>query len=159
MAAEEKRWHTREDSGLRLDRELRWWHDDQPIEHPKIIEAFNTGLIPTEDGRYKLVFGNDWALVQVEECAYGVVALDLTDDGALSVRLTDRTAERLACASLVATGEGVLTCAVKGGRARARFTRDAQFQLGSLIEQENGAWGLRVGARWFLLPPGLGLDS
>ena len=42
-----KKLHTREQSGIRLDRQLRWWHDDEPVEHPKIIEAFNRGLSPT----------------------------------------------------------------------------------------------------------------
>ena len=43
------RWHTREDSGLRLDREQRWFHDDERIEHPKVIEAFNRGLRVEDD--------------------------------------------------------------------------------------------------------------
>ena len=46
-----KRWHTREDSGLVLDRELNWVHDGERITHPRIIEAFNAGLVPTDDGR------------------------------------------------------------------------------------------------------------
>ena len=47
------RWHTREDSGLRIDRQGQWWHDDEKIEHPNIIEAFNRGLRVMEDA-YRL---------------------------------------------------------------------------------------------------------
>ncbi len=148
-----KRWHTREDSGIKLDRRGRWWHDGEPIEHPKIIEAFNTGLAPTDDGRFKLTFGNDWCFVQVEDAAYQVTALDPTEDGQLSVRLSDRTAERLEPATLALDDEGALVCRVKAGRARARFSRDAQFQLGTLLVLEEGAPFLRVGQRLIPLPP------
>ncbi len=149
-----KRWHTREDSGIRLDRALRWWHDDEPIEHPKLIEAFNTGLQPTDDGRFRLEVGHDWCFVQVEDAAYAVVALDATDDGALSVRLSDRTAERLDLSTLTVE-DGVLHCRVKQGRARARFTRDAQFALGSLVERAPSGPVLKVGSRALQLPPAL----
>lgn len=147
-----KRWHTREDSGIRLDREGRWWHDDELIEHPKIIEAFNTGLQPTEDGRYKLVFGWDWCFVQVEDAAYRVTGIDETDDGLLSVRLSDRSAERLDPGTLRLDDDGVLTCRVKSNRAKARFTRDAQFALGERLHEEHGVPVLRVGDRDYPIP-------
>jgi len=139
-----KRWHTREDSGIRLDRQLRWFHDDEPIEHPKIIEVFNQGLVPTDDGRFQLNVGKDWCFVQVEDCAYGVVAVDASPEG-VAVRLTDRTGERLDPQTLALGSDGVLTCRVKGGRAKARFSRDAQFALGSLMEEGDGKVFLLVG--------------
>ncbi|MGZ6140198.1 MAG: hypothetical protein ACXWLA_05970, partial [Myxococcaceae bacterium] len=54
-----RRWHTREDSGLVLDRELNWVHDGERVTHPRIIEAFNAGLVPTDDGRFQLHIGQD----------------------------------------------------------------------------------------------------
>ena len=48
------RWHTREDSGFVIDRNVDWWHDGERIEHPNIIEAFNRGLRIAEDGQVKL---------------------------------------------------------------------------------------------------------
>lgn len=130
------RWHTREDSGLKLDRQQRWWHDDEPIEHPNIIEAFNRGLKVMDDGRYQLHFGKDWAYVQVEGCAFQVVAVDEAEGGKLSVRLSDRTGEWLDAASLELDEEGVATVKVKDGKARARFSRDAQYQLGQYLVEE-----------------------
>ena len=59
-----------------LDRELNWIHDGERITHPKIIEAFNQGLVPTGDGRFQLRLGNDWAYVTVEGAAYRVNAID-----------------------------------------------------------------------------------
>ena len=142
---ETPRWHTREDSGILLDRDGRWWHDGEPIEHPKIVELFNTSLKPTEDGRYQLVIGKDWCFVEVEGAAYGVLAIDVTPADQLFVRLTDRTAERLDPATLELDAGGVLNCRVKSGRARARFSRDAQFAIGELLEELEGRTLLRVG--------------
>jgi uncharacterized protein len=127
-----RRWHTREDSGLVLDRELNWLHDGERITHPGIIEAFNAGLVPTEDGRFKLHVGNDWAYVTVEGPAYRVNAID-TDDARVYLRLSDRTGEALDPATLRLESDGVLTARVKNGRAGARFSREAQFGLGQLL--------------------------
>lgn len=150
-----KRWHTREDSGIRLDRQLRWWHDDEPVEHPKIVELFNASLVPTDDGRFQLRIGNDWCFVQVEDAAYEVRTVDVAEDGRVSVRLSDRTAEPLALDTLALTPDGVLTCRVKGARARARFSRDAQFQLGELLEHApDGRTLLRAGGQLVPVPLG-----
>jgi uncharacterized protein len=151
-----KRWHTREDSGIRLDARLRWWHDDEPIEHPRIIELFNTSIVLDGEGRYQLQIGKDWCYIQVEDSAYEVRTVDVTPDERLSVRLSDRTAEALEPETLVLDAEGILQCKVKGGRARARFSRDAQYQLGELLEQdEAGHLYLHVGQRRLEVPASL----
>ncbi len=151
-----KRWHTREDSGIRLDRALRWWHDDEPIEHPRIVELFNASLGLDEEGRYVLRIGKDWCVVQVEDAAYEVRTVDVTGDGRVSLRLSDRTADVLEPASLALGADGVLTCRVKEGRAGARFSRDAQYQLGLLLEEgPDGALGLRAGSQWLPVPEGV----
>lgn len=142
-----ERLHTREDSGIRLDADGHWWHDDEPVEHPRIIEAFNQSLQPTGDGRFKLVFGWDWCFVQVDGPAYRVAAVHVIDD-ALELALSDRTQEPLVPDTLHLSEEGVLQCRVKGGRALARFSRDAQFQLGELLEEDpSGGFVLRTGGR------------
>lgn len=143
----DRRWHTREESGIRLDRFGRWWHDDELIEHPRIIEAFNVGLSPTDDGRYRLTFGNDWCFVEVEDAAYSVRAVDVTPQEEVSIRLSDRTGELLDIPSLQLDPDGVLSCRVKQGRAKARFSRESQFALGSLLDEKDGGLILRAGSR------------
>jgi len=149
------KWHTREDSGLRLDRHLRWFHDGELIDHPNIIEAFNRGVRVTDDGRYQLHFGNDWCFIEVADCAYAVVAVDVSEGHRLSVRLSDRTAEWLDTGSLSLDDEGVVTVKVKGGRAKARFSREAQAQLSDFLVSRDGALELVVeGTRWPTPLPG-----
>jgi hypothetical protein len=149
-----KRWHTREDSGIRLDAALRWWHDDEPIEHPRILELFNASLVLDDEGRYQLRIGKDWCYVQVEDAAYEVRTVDVTTDERISVRLSDRTAEALDPQSLRMDPDGVIACAVKQGRAKARFSRDAQYQFGQLLEEgPEGRLLLCAGQRRLPLPP------
>lgn len=152
MAGEPKvRWHTREDSGLVIDRRGRWFHDGEPIEHPNIVEAFNRGLRVQPDGRVQLHFGHDWAFVQVEQCPFIVVAVDDADER-LSIRLSDRTAEWLEPSTLSLDDEAVLVVRVKGGLSCARFSRDAQFQLAERFVQDGQRLSLRVGEALVPLP-------
>lgn len=140
------RWHTREDSGLRLDRNLTWWHDGERIEHPNIIEAFNRGVKLSEDGRAVLEFGGDWCFVSVDDCLYSIVAVDELTDGRLGLRLSDRTAELLDPTTLSVDEEGALVARVKSGRARARFTRASHLALAEHLEPGPLTLHLRVGA-------------
>lgn len=150
-------WHTREESGLRLDRELTWWHDGERIEHPNIIEAFNRGLTVADDGRYQLHFGGDWCFVAVEDCGYAVIAVDEAAGHRLSIRLSDRTAEWLDPLTLAADDDGALTVKVKGGKAKARFTREAHFELGTLLRADGDQVVIDVhGTCW---PTRLGPDT
>jgi hypothetical protein len=144
-----KQWHTRENSGLRLDRRLTWLHDGEVIDHPNIVEAFNRGVRVLDDGRYQLHFGGDWCFIEVEDCAFAVVAVDVSEGNRLSVRLSDRTAEWLDVDSLALDDEGALTVRVKGGRAKARFSRAAQAQVAEFLQPAGDRLELVVnGQRW-----------
>jgi len=148
-----ERRHTRENSGIRLDKQGRWWHDGELIEHPGIVEAFNRGISPTDDGRFKLQLGHDWCFVEVEDAAYRVLATDPTADERLSIRLSDRTSELLDPDSLRLDADGGLTCRVKAGKAKAKFSREAHFALGVLLEEmPGGKLTLKVGAKRYPLP-------
>jgi uncharacterized protein len=143
----EKRWHTREDSGLVLDRELRWFHDGEPVQHPRIVELFNESLVPTDDGRFQLRVGADWAYVTVEDAAYRVTGLDAAETRVF-LRLSDKTGEALEPSTLALDADGVLSVRVKQGRAKARFSRQAQVALGALLEESADGLSLALrGAR------------
>src|SRR5262249_31478093 len=134
-----------------LDRQGRWFHDGQPIEHPKIVEAFNRGLTPTEDGKFRLNFGADWCFVEVEDAAYRVLQFSLAADGP-RIALSDRTEEPLDVATLSLDGDGVVVCQVKGRRAKARFSREAQFALGERLTRVGDRLALQVGSQSIPVP-------
>lgn len=137
------KWHTREESGFVIDRNVEWWHDDERIEHPNIIEAFNRGLRIDDDGRVRLEFGNDWCFVKVVDAAFKVVAVDVGEQ--VSLRLSDRSAEVLDPKTLRLDEEGVLLATVKNGRAKARFSREAQFELAQHFVESPEGLQLKLG--------------
>jgi uncharacterized protein len=138
------KWHTREESGLLLDRQLRWWHDGVLVEHPRIIEAFNQGIQFNDDGRPTLVFGNDWCFFEFEKFLFTVTAVDVSLDGRLSLRLSDRTAEWLDIDTLTPDEDQALCVEVKQRRAWARFSRAAQMQLAPFLVETPDGMSLQV---------------
>ncbi len=153
------RWHTREDSGLHLDAQLRWWHDEELIEHPNIVEAFSKGISFDDHGRPTLVFGKDWCYFTFERCLFAVVAVDLSGEARLSIRLSDRTAEWLEASSLTLDSDGALLVRVKTQKAWAKFSRSAQVQLGQYLEHTESGWALKVADHVTLLPNLVVLDA
>ena len=57
----------REQSGLRLDREGRFWHRGDLLEHARTLAALHRGLHRAEDGRWAVRIGPEWAYVEVED--------------------------------------------------------------------------------------------
>lgn len=138
------RRHTREDSGIVLDREGRWSHDGAPIEHPKIVEAFNRGLERDAQGRYVLRFGDDWCYVSVEDAPLQVESA-IPEEARVVLRLSNGLAEPLVPETLELR-DGVLYCRAASGMT-ARFSRSAQFTIGSLLEERPGGFALVLAGR------------
>lgn len=140
------RLHTRVDSGIRLDPLGRFWHDDELVEHPAIVRAWHQGLERTEDGRYLIRFGRDWAFVTIEDAPYTVRRISPGPEG-FRLRLSDETEEWLDPSTLASSSDEVLYCRVKGDH-RARFSRQAQADLMEHLQEERpGVFSLVVGNR------------
>lgn len=142
------RLHTREDSGIRLDADGRWWHDDEPVVHPKIVRAWNRGIERAPDGRYLLRFGRDFAHVTVDDAPLTVVGLR-EEGGAIVLALSDERDEPLDPGTLRLSNRGVLYCTARGGTMPARLSRDAHFALGDRLVERDGGYELVVGGRRF----------
>ena len=145
------RWHTREDSGLRLDPDGQLWHDGERIENENVSRAFHRGLERAPDGRYLIRFGPDWAFLAVDDAPYQVLGLFIAGE-AISLRLDDETQAPLDPAALSVSEAGVLYARVRGA-CEARFSRAAQGQLAPLLSDDGGTWVLRLGAAAFPVKP------
>lgn len=138
-----KRLHTRVKSGIKLDALGRFWHDDEPVKHPAIVRAWHHGLERSDDGRYLIRFGNDWAYVVVEDAPYVVKRLLLEEEG-LHVLLSDESREPLNLKSLARSPEQVVYCRVKGDH-RARLSRQAQVDLMPYLRKEQDQFYVAIG--------------
>jgi hypothetical protein len=135
------------ESTIRLDGEGRFFHDDAPVEHPKLRDAMHTwiGRHP-DDGRYILTNGYDWTYFIVEDVPYFVRSLRAENGEAMLV-LSDATEEPLDPATVHANERGELYLKVKheakGGPFDAKLTRFAQTQLGPFLE-DHGPEGISL---------------
>jgi uncharacterized protein len=128
------------ESTLRLDGEGRFFHDGEPVEHPKLAEALHTWIARhPEDGRYILTNGYDWTYFTVDDVPYFVRAVHERDGDAVLV-LSDGTEELLDPGTVRPNERGelylVVKRAAKGGPFDAKLTRFAQTQLGPFLEAE-----------------------
>ena len=133
------------ESTIRLDGEGRFFHDEAPVEHPKLRDALHTWIARhPDDGRYILTNGYDWTYFVVEDVPYFVRSLRAQDGDAILV-LSDATEEPLDPSTVRANERGELYLKVKagakGGPFDAKMTRFAQGQLGPFLEASEAAAG------------------
>ena len=139
--------HTRVHSGIRLDPEGRFWHDGEEVLHPAIARAWHRGLDRAPDGRYLIRFGDDWAFVTIDDAPVVVRRVLLAGDD-VSLWLSNDDREPLRPETLNRSVEGVLYCRTRGDH-RARFSRQAQADLGPVLAEERGRFLVRAfGTCW-----------
>jgi uncharacterized protein len=139
--------------GLRLDREGRWWHEGQPVQHRGLALALSRWLDRLPDGRFIVRLDAErFAYVEVEDAPFVVttVLLDRGADGVhVTAQLNDDSAEELDYDTLRVGADNALYCEVKQRRFSARFSRAAYYLLGELIEEADGSFSLRAaGGLW-----------
>jgi hypothetical protein len=128
------------ESTLRLDGEGRFFHDGEPVLHPKLADALHTWISRhPDDGRFILTNGYDWTYFTVDDAPFFVRSLRAQDGDAILV-LSDATEEPLDPATVRANDRGELYVTVKrdakGGPFEAKLTRFAQTQLEPFLEPE-----------------------
>ena len=128
----------REQSGLRLDKEGRFWHRGGEVTHARTVAVLHQGIHRAPDGRWATRIGREWGYLDVE-------------DAALFVRRTDGTRGQLASGewaeieSLASGADDALYARIKG--ERARLTREAQLALADHLREESpGQFVVELGA-------------
>ena len=130
----------RESSGLRLDKEGRFWHRGTPVEHARTVAVLHQGIHRAPDGRWATRIGKEWAYLEVEDAALFVRRID----GARAQLASGEWAE---IESLSIGAEDALYARVHG--ERARLTRDAQLSLADALRESAGAFTLELDGETF----------
>jgi hypothetical protein len=119
------------ESTIRLDRDGRFWHDGQLVEHPGMARAFASWIRRhPDDGRYILSNGFDWTYFDVEDAPFFVRGIRKQDDAmAPMLELSDASVELLDPTELWVGERDALYTRVKAGQYVARFTPAAQTAL------------------------------
>jgi hypothetical protein len=141
------------ESSIRLDASGRFWHDNQPVEHPGMARAFASWIRRhPDDGRFILSNDYDWSYFEVEDVPFFVTAV-LRDSAGSWLELSDGSREPLDPRQLW-TDERERVCAwVKSGQFAAKFARHAQLGLADLlVPGPAGEPALEIGGQRIPLP-------
>ena len=135
-------------TGIRLDREGRFWHEGEEITHEGFRRALLRWLDRLDDGR---------PILRLDERRYAYVDVDDTellargarwDGDRLILALNDGTEEELAYDTLRVRADHSLTCHVRDGRLAARITTPAYQVLAQRVVEIPGGFALdAAGAR------------
>src|SRR2546429_9287916 len=126
MVDPDKLRQLREQSGLRLDKEGRFWHRDGLVEHARTYAVLHQGIHRAADGRWATRIGKDWAYLDVEDAALFIRRIEPAGSGLRGQVASGEWAE-IDPATLAAGADDALYVRVRG--ERARLTRAAQLSL------------------------------
>ncbi len=126
-------------TGIRLDREGRFWHEGAVVTHRGFQLALLRWLDRLDEKRY--------AYVDVDDAE--LLALSARWDGDRAIlALNDETEEELDYASLAASPDNALYCRARNGRLTARITTPAYYILAERIEETpDGRFCLRAAGK------------
>jgi uncharacterized protein len=130
---------------IRRDALGRWFHDEQPLDHPNLVRAFDRWLDKAEDGRFCLRNDINWAYVTLEGPPLFVRTVRLDPDGTVWLTLSDDRTEPLAADTLRQDRDGALYCDARGGTLVARFDRHAMQQLEPILKEDERGVYLALG--------------
>jgi hypothetical protein len=137
-------------SGIRIDRQGQFWHDNEPIEHEGFRRALFSWLdrLPDPDGRYILRLDSTrFAFLDVQDTPLVAKTLRWNAQKAfdsLIVSLTDGTEETLALDTLTYDHEGTLRALVRSRRLEARMDTAALATLAPYLKESSVGWRLEL---------------
>jgi hypothetical protein len=143
-------------SGIRVDREGRFIHEEGEVTHEGLRRALFRWLdrLPPPDGRYILRLDERrFAYLDVDDTPLVARAARIDPGGTIWLALSDGAEEVLDPKTLTVDGVGVLRAWVRAGRLEARLATSAVAALGELLtETPGGRPALRAAAQTVTIP-------
>lgn len=114
-------------SRIVFGRDGEWYADGERITNPRIALLFSRHLVRRPDGTWAVEMGDERAPVEIEDTPWVVTDVDGDPGCGFQLRLNDQNREPLDLSTLAIEPDHAFSCAVKGGRERARFLRKAHY--------------------------------
>ena len=138
---------------IRIDATGRTWIDGEAVTHPRIEQAIRDGTDVTESGEHRMMLGNQWCYLQVDDCPVRVTGVSIGAGDVATLRLDDGREVELDPSTVVEDAGRGLRCAVPSRHSprqlAARFTNVAQMDLAPHIDDSSGPPALHLqGKRW-----------
>lgn len=121
-------------SGMRIDREGRWWHEGRQIEREALVRLFASVLRREADGRHVLVTPVEKLDIDVEFAALRVIAMTREGTGPeqrVACQINDGDAVILGPAHPLCMKDALPVVDVRAG-LQASFTRPVYHELAEL---------------------------
>jgi hypothetical protein len=129
-------------TGIRLDREGRFWHEDGEVTHERFRQALLRWLDLLPDGRPILRLDDTrYAYVDVDDALLLVTSLRWEDDRAF-LTINDGSEEELRYDTLEQAADNTLYCKVRDGRLPARIATPAYYKLTDRIVESGEGFAL-----------------
>lgn len=136
-------------TGIRLDREGRFWHEGAEITHAGFRRALLRWLDRLPDGRPILRLDERrYAYIDVDDACLVVTSVRWDHDRAIAT-FNDGTESELDYASLGVGAGDALYCAARDGVLDARLTTAAYYALAERLEEADDGFALRARGRLF----------
>lgn len=135
---------------IRLDARGVWWHRGARFENRRIIALFSRSVNRTQGGTWVLEIGRFTYPIEVDDTPFFVESLvfcGVDADEEIELHLVGGDVELLDPETLRHDGELGITCAVRGGRFRARLRHGPYHALTQRLEQDEGGYALRLAGR------------
>lgn len=131
-------------SGMRIDREGRWWHEGRRIEREALVRLFASVLRREPDGRHVLVTPAEKLDIDVEVAALRAVAMTSEGDGRerrIAFQLNDGGAVFLGPAHPLTLQDGLPLIGLDRG-LEATLERPVWYELAelALASDPPGVW-------------------
>ena len=136
----------REQSGLRLDKEGRFWHRGGLVEHARTLAVLHQGIHRAPDGRWATRIGKDWGYLEVEDAALFIRRIEPAQE-ALRAQLASGEWTQVDPATLATGADDALYARARG--ERARLTRAAQLSLSDHLREDDKGFLLEISGRVF----------
>ena len=139
-------------TGIRLDREGRFWHEGEEVSHGGLRRALLRWLDRLDDGRPILRLDEKrYAYVDVEDSDLLVLSARWAGERLIGV-LNDESEEEIDCSTIELGAAESAYCRVRGGKLTARITTPAYYVLTErVVETATGVFAVRCAGQLHLI--------
>ena len=132
---------------IRIDKEGKWYYENQEIVNPLVLLAFCSALQKDEQGRYRIVLQSEVCCIDVEDTPFVVASIRGDQETGLLILLNTGEIHKLDPATLSIGEQNVMYCLLPDGM-KVRFSRAAYYTLGLMMEEDGkGNIVLKMGGR------------
>jgi uncharacterized protein len=135
---------------IRIDKDGRWFYEENEIIHPTILKLFCDSLETDGYGRYRIIVENELCYIDVEDAPFIVRTIRGDSECGLELLLNNQRTEPLDPETLFIGCDNIMYARLANG-IPVKFSRAAYYHLALMMEEnETGFICLMVKGKSYL---------